>query len=210
MAVLGGPGSRRVIEVKTIFALLLAAGAAFAQTPRSAMEAAQEGLQLKAKGDPQSLRLAVDRFTEAIALFHSENQPAFEVQMFSARANVYDLLKEFDQSARDFHSAEEMFRKLGDHKNEALAVDQEGLELKAKGDPQSLRLAVDRFTEAIALFHSENQPALEVQMISARANVYDLLKEFDQSARDFRSAAGHVPKARRPPERGLGGGSGRP
>ena len=79
----------------------------------------------------------------------------------SARAATYDLLKEFDQSARDFRSAEDMFRKLGDHKNEASAA---AMSADAEREGNHFDEAIRDFERAVEIGHESGDLSTEAYM----------------------------------------------
>src|SRR5437588_178825 len=76
---------RKVLIVPAVF---VATAALLWSQPRPAQAIYDEARALVAKNDAASLHLALERYTEAQALFRTEGKPAMQVEALAARAEV--------------------------------------------------------------------------------------------------------------------------
>lgn len=111
---------RRALVVLAVF--MAAAALLLSQTQRPAQAFYDEARALTPKNDAVSLRLALERYTQAQALFRTEGKPAMEVEALAARAEIYDRLGDRENALRDYRATKELYRRLGKHSDEALSI----------------------------------------------------------------------------------------
>lgn len=128
-------------------------------TPGEAGFAAyQEGVALEKEGTPESLRAAIAKYEEAIALFRAANLVEQEAVAMHTLGHAYTNAEELERSAETFRIALEMWQALGDRET-VVALQEDvtfstlgwGMALEAEGSEASVTAALTEYDTAIAL-----------------------------------------------------------
>jgi tetratricopeptide (TPR) repeat protein len=145
----------------------------------------EEGESLSKQGKPESMRLAVKKYEEALLLWRDIGDRREEADTLGLIGNAYNELGE-NQKALDFLArALPLWREVGDRLGEAATLGLIGDAYNALGEKQK---ALDFYSRALPLFRAAGERESEATTLRKIGAIYESLGE-KQKALDFYAQA---------------------
>ncbi|MBV9957466.1 MAG: CHAT domain-containing protein [Acidobacteria bacterium] len=156
------------------------------RTLAAAEKALSEGEALRAQGTLESLKSAIQKFEEAIPLFHSLGglQPG-EASAINSIGEIYFGFGERQKALDYFTRALALRRSLKDQAGEALMLNNVAVATQALGNTQQ---ALEYFTQALALHRATGNRYEEAITLNNLGHLHDVLGD-KQKALDYYNQA---------------------
>ena len=152
----------------------------------AAEKAASDGETLRAQGAVDSLKNAIKKFEEAVALFHALDTPqAGEASAVNSIGEIYFGFGERQKALEYFTQALELRRALKDQAGEALQLNNLGVANQALGNMQK---ALEYFSQALSVHRATGDRYEEAITLNNMGHLYDVLGE-KQKALDYYNQA---------------------
>ncbi len=147
----------------------------------AADRAFEQGLQLHREGSVESLKEAVDKYSEALLLYRGAADRRNEAKTLHRIGMVYSGLGEKQKALDYYNQALPLWRAVGDSNGEAATLNNLGDVYSALGEKQK---ALDYFNQALPLTRAVGSRAGEATTLNNLALVYNDLGE-KQKALDY-------------------------
>jgi CHAT domain-containing protein/Tfp pilus assembly protein PilF len=179
-------GVGRRLAAPLAFSLLLVAGmreslaadSQFAQPQYQNRLAAQrkfdEAKALSAQGTEESMRLAVEKYGEAFALWRTAGDLSGAAKTLNNIGQIFDQLGEKQKALNIYDQALKLYRQAGDRGGEANTLTNVGAVYASQGDNQK---AIDLYAEALQVHRALGDRRREALTLNNVGNVYTTLGE---------------------------------
>ncbi|MBA4122873.1 MAG: tetratricopeptide repeat protein [Acidobacteria bacterium] len=151
----------------------------------AAQQAYAEGKQLESEGSAGSLRKALDKYQEALPLWHAVNDRAKEADTLNNIGVVYVSLGEKQKALDYLNQALPLSRAVGDREGEASTLSNIGYVYHSLGENKK---ALDYYNQALPLRRAVGDRSGEASTLTNIGGVYDSLGE-KQKALDYYNQA---------------------
>ena len=144
-----------------------------------------EGQQLLAEGSVASKRKAIEKFTEAVRVWHVAGDRRREAIALSFIGKIYDLLSE-KQKALDFYNQTlSLVRTVGDRSSEAATLNNIGLIYDALGEKQK---ALHYYNIALPILQGVGNTRVQAITLANIGLVHDSIGEKQKALQSYQQA----------------------
>jgi len=105
-----------------------------AATVAAARKAIGQAKELQDQGSPESLQKAIEKYQEALLLFHSIGHRPYEAVLHAAIGGLYSVMGDQQKALDSYNQALLLLRAMGDHEHEAVTLNAIGNVYEQLGD----------------------------------------------------------------------------
>ncbi len=151
----------------------------------AAERAFAEGEQFRARESNQERRPAIAKYQEALRLWQTTGDRAYQADALNSMARVYDNLNDRDKAFASFTEALEIRRELKDRAGEAASLNGLANVYNTRGERQK---AFEIFQQVLQIRRELNDRRGEGGALHSLASVHQALNERDQALKNYTEA----------------------
>jgi CHAT domain-containing protein/tetratricopeptide (TPR) repeat protein len=148
------------------------------ETRAAARKLIADAEQLYAKGTAEARRMALEKYQEAAALFHTLGDKTAEAAALSDVGAVYDSLGDKQKALEFFSQALPLRRAAGDRQGEATTLNNFGVIYRSLGEMQK---ALDYYDQSLAISRALQDSESEAATLNNLGAIYRALGELQLS-----------------------------
>ena len=155
------------------------------ETRAAAGQALVDAYRLSTQDSPGSKQQAVQKFEEAISLFHSADDRCGEAEVFQVLSFRSFVARDYQAAVDYLQQAQALWHALSDYGREAEALESMANYLLRLGKSQE---ALDSLKESLPLRRALGDPFSEAMLLDALGDAYDAMGEFQDALNSYEQA----------------------
>jgi CHAT domain-containing protein len=151
----------------------------------AANEALRQAQNLEAKGSPESLNKAIEKYQEALLLFRAIGHRPYVAVILTLMGGIYSVIGEQQKAIDSYNQALPLLRAMGDREHEATTLNAIGMVYDHLGD---ILKSLDHYAQALRIRKALGDRQGEAQTIHNVAQLYGHFGENERALTLFNKA----------------------